>query len=169
MLKWSVIITCMSYVFGLIYYLYYKNDGRKWKVLHTFYAILQQLSTSLIILLLIFLAKGWTIAVRKISRQGRLRISIYFTIYIWLSLASVIWKDYALDEFEGKYVTNNPPGIILIVLQCIVVIWFCYAIYTTNKNVHKKTHFYKKFFICVCIWFLLLICIKYIFSIKFTC
>lgn len=152
MLKWSVIITFISYIFILIYYVYYNNDGHKWKLLHTFSAMFQQLSETILVLLLILLAKGWTIAVRKISRQGRMKIAIYFTIYLWVSLAAVLWKDYGLDELDSKFVSKNPPGIVLIVVKCGVLLWFCYAMFTTCKNVHRKVHFYQKFFIASVIW-----------------
>lgn len=111
---------------------------------------------------MILLAKGWTIAVREISKKGRVKITIYFTIYFCLSNISVIWKAYGVNEYESNFVKNNPPGIALIVLQCIVVIWFLYAIFTTCKNIHKKIHFYQKFTVISLVWLIAIICIIYI-------
>jgi len=50
--------------------------------------LLQGASETTFLLLLIMLAKGWTICCRKISARGRVKIAIFGTLYacVWVGL-----------------------------------------------------------------------------------
>ena len=59
------------------------------------------------------IAKGWTIVRRKISANGRMRLSVYITFYIWAYWACLLYYRYGIDPADIAYVYNTWPGYIL--------------------------------------------------------
>ena len=60
----------------MLQYLWFASDGMGWLPLLFMAQILQGASETLFVLLLILIAKGWTICCRKISSAGRVKIAV---------------------------------------------------------------------------------------------
>lgn len=173
LLKYSILTSFLTYTFFMIYYLIYNYQGVQWKLGIFFCDELSNISEMMMVLLLIFLAKGWTICRRKISRKGRVKITFYFNIYFWVSVVSVYCRSiliylYILIDYSGsmipiRYLKNDPSIYVLLVIKILCLFWFCYSIYTTIHTIHRKIHFYQKFFIFSFLWMILIICILYIY------
>lgn len=67
MLKWSIDILFITYLIFVLYYLYYGDLGTKLTFLRVIFNLGISCVEVLLVLLLILLAKGWTITCRKIS------------------------------------------------------------------------------------------------------
>jgi hypothetical protein len=78
--------------FAVIYYTNNVDTGRPSLGLRILYRICSAISETEIVLLLILLGKGWTVVRRKISAQGRVRITAFITIYSCVQFAVVTWE-----------------------------------------------------------------------------
>ena len=107
-------------------------------VYYTISTVLAAMSEVLLVLLLILLAKGWTIVRRKITASGRTKIGVYITLYICVYLASIIWSILTINAPSVNYFFSSPPGIMLLVLRLYGWLWFTYSVYTSIKTFHSK-------------------------------
>ena len=71
----------------------------------------------LFVLVLVFIAKGKSITRSKISATGKMKISIYFSLYICLLLIVVIWKWFLFDPALVLIEQESPPGMVLVVAR----------------------------------------------------
>lgn len=175
LLKYSILTSFLTYIFFMIYYMIYNFQGVQWKLGIFLCDELAAISEMMMVLLLIFLAKGWTICRRKISRKGRVKITFYFNIYFWVSVITIYCRsiiilfiflfdslfciDYSGSIIPIRYLKNDPSVYVLMGIKIFCLFWFCYSIYTTIHSIHRKIHFYQKFFIFSLLWLLLIICI----------
>ena len=88
----------------------------------------------LFLLLLILLAKGWTITRRKISAMGRVKLSMYTTIYMCVYISALGWSLYGYDPALVTFVNESPPGIMVQVIRVVSAFWFLYASWTTFRS-----------------------------------
>lgn len=91
-LNYSIYCQDCCCLFLLLYYLFYSDSGKIFPLLRLFSSLFYTISESLIILLFILIGKGWTIIRRKISRNGRVRISVYYSIYLGISIVSILYR-----------------------------------------------------------------------------
>lgn len=145
--------------FLLIFILIFLYIIYRFTVLLVFYEILYAISDMLLVLLLILLAKGWTIVNKVISRHGRLKITLYSTVYWWISILTILWRELSYKLWERGVLYRNTAGIFLIVVRALITLWFVYALYVTMKKITKKLHFYYKFGFCGLCWFIINFCI----------
>jgi hypothetical protein len=147
-LNFSVVMQWLAIVFDIIYCARFAQDGMraKWQPLRTLADICGAASMLAVTLLLILLAKGWTIVRRKISANGRMKIVGYMTFYTFAFFAAQMWHYFtAHKQAKLSYIYGSPPGMAFIALRCFAFLWFLYASYTTASNYAEKRHFYSKF------------------------
>jgi len=106
-----------------------------------------------LLLLLIWLAKGWTIVRQQLSSQGKLRLTLYMAVYCTTYWFAVVWSQQQ-PMFDVAYMYDTPPGRVLVALRCAGFFWFSFACLTTHRNFHRKLRFYRKFFALFSVWFL---------------
>lgn len=65
----------------------------------TLASTLYLIAETLMVVIIICLGKGWNLTRRKISRQvkeisfqGRLKICIYWSLLVWVSLLNTLWN-----------------------------------------------------------------------------
>jgi len=165
LLIYSIILQLIGVVCRLINYVQYSSNGQGVPAFEVAGCILQVVSNVLVVLLLILLAKGWTIYRKEISATGRMKIAVYFTFFLLFSCV-VQWL--AVYQFDPSMVVSpyeSTPGFILISLWFLMWAWFLHASYTTFKNSKQKRGFYKKFCTLFGLWFII-IPLLYIASIK---
>lgn len=100
------------------------------------------------------LAKGWTIVRAKISAMGRVRISVYMTIYSCTLITAYSWSEWGFDPALIIYKYESPPGEIYVWIRLFSVVWFLYACSTTLRNYPTKSTFYRVFCFLFTLWLL---------------
>ena len=88
---------------------------------------LHHIAQLVLIILLICLAKGWTIVRRKVSISGRMKIGVYGTVYFALVVTALIWRDIGFEPAEVVYYMEAPPGIMLACMNIVAALWFRYV------------------------------------------
>ncbi|ESP00088.1 hypothetical protein LOTGIDRAFT_213289, partial [Lottia gigantea] len=105
------------------------------------------------LLMLILMAKGYTITRGRLSQQGAIKITVFMCIYIVVYAVLFIWEAELFDPGKVLYLYDSPPGYGLVAMRLIGWLWFLYAIFFTLKNFPSKGAFYYPFFIFYTIWF----------------
>eukprot|EP00238_Polyblepharides_amylifera_P002019 CAMPEP_0196585534 /NCGR_PEP_ID=MMETSP1081-20130531/51020_1 /TAXON_ID=36882 /ORGANISM="Pyramimonas amylifera, Strain CCMP720" /LENGTH=759 /DNA_ID=CAMNT_0041907117 /DNA_START=492 /DNA_END=2771 /DNA_ORIENTATION=+ len=152
----SIYLTFMANFFDLIHYCKYASDGEGVPGLHTISMWLSGLAETLLLLLIILVAKGWSICCRKLSATGRVKISIYTTLYITSITGLLFWYAYALSEAEVVFIYHSAPGYFLCCMRVAGVVWLCYSTYVTLVKFRTKRRFFKKFVALYSVWLMAL-------------
>jgi len=118
--------------------------------------MLEIVSEVMLVLLLIVLAKGWTIYRRKISASGRVKIAIYFTFFLVVSCIARAFSVAKFDPSRVVYYYESAPGKFLIAMWFLIWVWFLHASAMTFKDNKRKRRFYIKFCTLYGLWFLLI-------------
>ena len=178
LLMFSVFISLLGHVLGLSYWNQiekgevmtrnYQGANQEaivaWpetiKVAATFCDLLSHVMT---LVLLILIAKGWTITRRKISAMGRVRLSIYATIYGCVYLSALGWSIWGFDPALVTFLYESPPGALIQTMRFFSSLWFAYACWTTVRSNPQKRKFYAIFSSFFFVWivivpFLVIIC-----------
>jgi len=106
----------------------------------------------LLVSLLVLLAKGWTLVRRKLSANGRVRVTVYATVLLWATVALELWRLHAWDRSRYADAGESPPGYALVALRAYAAAWFLYAAHTTRRNYPRKARFYGKFNPAAALW-----------------
>ena len=101
------------------------------------------LADTTMVILLVLLAKGWTIVRRKISVGGRIKLAVFGTAYFMSSLTVVAWRFKKVRNDEILYFYQSAPGVMFIIVRFLAVGWFNFAANTTRKQFKSKRRFYK--------------------------
>mmetsp|Transcript_28941 Transcript_28941/g.38033 ORF Transcript_28941/g.38033 Transcript_28941/m.38033 type:complete len:761 (-) Transcript_28941:161-2443(-) len=153
-LLYSIFLNWFSLIMGMGYYGTLAWRGTAEQGAAQAERIFFAMSDTLLVLLLILIAKGWTIVRPKISISGRVKIAIFMTCYFLVAVIGAVWRDGFLDKATSIYVYETDPGILLIVMRLLAAAWFQYAAYTTHKNFREKRSFYRVFNSVFLVWLL---------------
>lgn len=105
------------------------------------------------ILMLILMAKGYTITRGKLTSASTIKISVFFTLYFVTFAVLFIYESLVFDPGEVLYLYESPPGYGLITMRLLGWAWFCYSVFFTLKHYKSKSMFYYPFFIFYTVWF----------------
>jgi hypothetical protein len=109
----------------------------------------------LLLLLLILIAKGWTITRRKISGMGRVRLATYTTIYTSVNVSAMGWSIWGFDPALVTFLHESPPGIMVQIARIVSAFWFLYACWTTIRSNPQNRRFYSVFTSVFFVWILI--------------
>jgi len=144
-------------VFSLfIHYCVYEKDGVGAPALKGIGDILDLASQVVFIFLLLLIAKGWCIS--KTRLDDRLVVLIGVGVLALAYLALFIWENVGVDPGSTLYIYQSPPGIIILVLRGLTMLWFMWTLRATymEENHPAKRTFYLWFGIACVTWFLAL-------------
>lgn len=141
-----LLVMCISY--GK-----YANDGEDNYGSKTFGRVLEAVSILVFILMLILMAKGFTITRGRISTSGSVKIAVFMTLYVITYAILFIYEAAWFDPGLVLYLYESPAGYGLLGLRLIAWLWFCYAVFFTLKHFPGKSKFYYPFFIFYTFWF----------------
>ena len=150
----SIILMMFAQGSYMLQYLWFASDGMGWLPLLFMAQILQGASETLFVLLLILIAKGWTICCRKISARGRVKIAVFGTVYAITWLAIPIYYHFFADKASTLTMYQSPWGYTLCALRIFGLGWFSYSVSVTLKKYNSKVRFYKKFVSAFSFWFI---------------
>ncbi len=153
MLGSAIILAFFSHGFFFLHYIWYSSDGVG-NMLFLFLArILQLSSETTFLVLLILIAKGWTICCRKISARGRVKIAVFASVYAIAWLLAVSYHHFVADKASTLHMYQSEFGYFLCGLRFFALGWFWYSVSVTNKKYAAKVAFYKKFAASFALWF----------------
>ncbi|RUS82814.1 hypothetical protein EGW08_009434 [Elysia chlorotica] len=116
--------------------------------------ILQRASTTVLVLMLILMGKGYTITRGRLPRATVGKIATFITFYSVTIVALFIWEGEFFDSGKVLYYYESPPGYGIIAIHLIGWIWFLQSTIFTLKHAQKKSGFYIPFFSFYTLWFL---------------
>jgi hypothetical protein len=149
-----------TYLVGLVLqYLYLRvladRGARKHRV-HIAASVCIATAEMCVLLLLILLAKGWTIVRAKISATGRVKIASYMTTYF-----VIYWMAFAATEVEMRpgndtHMNNSTLGWTVIALRLLATVWLIYTGCRTMQRFPQSSDFYIKFLVLSVLWMVVL-------------
>jgi hypothetical protein len=135
----SLFLQWFSLLFAITYNSTFASSGEANSRLQVTSDVFASISESIFLLVLICLAKGWTIVRRKISINGRLKIACFLTTYFMSSLTVVVWKHVSRNSATQIYYYESPAGIMYVCARCFALVWFCYSAKTTMVRRNENT------------------------------
>ena len=106
----------------------------------------------LLVSLLVLLAKGWTLVRRKLSANGRVRVTVYATVLLWATVALGSQRLHAWDRSRYADVGESPPGYALVALRPTRRPGSCTRRTRPRRNCPRKARFYGKFNPAAALW-----------------
>ncbi|BFZ14393.1 hypothetical protein BsWGS_17432 [Bradybaena similaris] len=145
---WSLHLLLMVIAWG-----YYGTTGWEIRPAEVMGRILQTCSNIVFILMLILLAKGYTVVRVRLTTKAIIKITIFINLYIVAMVVMFIWEGALFDPGLVLYYYESPPGYGMITVILIGWLWFTKAAVFTLKHYSKKTIFYVAFYTFYTIWF----------------
>lgn len=153
LLMFSIFCTQARLFCDMIVYTVYRNNGKNPpSVFEGFGLVFAGLAELALILMLMLIMKGWTIVRRKISGNGRMRLTIFLTVYMAAYFTCVLFYKTGVDPADVVYMYDTWPGYILIILRFFLLVWLWRANRITLAKYNSKIGFYRKFMIFASLW-----------------
>jgi hypothetical protein len=111
------------------------------------------ISNFAMMLVVLLLSKGWTVVRRKISAMGRVRFSIYMSMYMFIAITAMI-SQWNVDPGLVEYKFHSTAGELYVASRVLGATWFSYATFTTIKAYPSKRSFYRCFYAGYLAWIL---------------
>mmetsp|Transcript_28997 Transcript_28997/g.72543 ORF Transcript_28997/g.72543 Transcript_28997/m.72543 type:complete len:815 (-) Transcript_28997:282-2726(-) len=153
MLGASIALALLAHLCFVGHYFRFAFDGIGVPDLIFLGRLWQGASETVFLLLLIMLAKGWTICCRKISARGRVKIAVFGTVYGCVSISVPVGYYYYSDRASTLHIYQSMWGYLLAALRGFGMGWFWYSSYVTYYKYHAKVAFYRKFVFAFTLWF----------------
>eukprot|EP00455_Lapot_gusevi_P036996 TRINITY_DN4125_c0_g1_i1.p1 TRINITY_DN4125_c0_g1~~TRINITY_DN4125_c0_g1_i1.p1 ORF type:complete len:251 (+),score=68.19 TRINITY_DN4125_c0_g1_i1:121-873(+) len=140
----------------MVHYVSWVNNGFGVPPIHGMGQLMFVSSHLCFFLLLILIAKGWTITTTVMPERKQLYIAMGLFIVAYFVL--LLWDVVGRDPASTLYVYESIPGIIIILLNVAAGAWFVYSIYLTHQvEIHPdKKQLYKRIGFAYAGWFLTL-------------
>ncbi|XP_030747654.1 transmembrane protein 145-like [Sitophilus oryzae] len=110
-------------------------------------------SETCFLLLLLLLAKGFTITRGRLSLKGTVKLTVFMCLYVTTYLTIFVYEAVVFDPGEVLYLYESPAGYGLIILRIIAWLMFIYSTVITLKKYPEKSNFYYPFNLFGTIWF----------------
>lgn len=144
----------LSLMFYLIYYIEFGKKGIEKYGISVVGRACHYISHVVFLIMLILMAKGWTVTRGRISSSGQIKLSIFGTVYTVCFAILFFYEAAVFDPGEVLYIYESPAGIGICVLRVMAWLWFCYGTFFTLKHYPNKSNFYYPFWLIYTVWFL---------------
>ncbi|XP_063930443.1 transmembrane protein 145-like [Zophobas morio] len=152
------VVSAIFQLFGIILtsaaYLKYAINGLGPSKVKRFGAIFMSLSETLYLLLLLLLAKGFTITRGRLPLAASVKLTIFMCLYVVTYISIFIYEANVFDPGEVLYLYESPAGYGLIILRVLAWCMFIYSTVFTLKHYPEKANFYYPFNVCGTMWFI---------------
>ncbi|XP_075988783.1 transmembrane protein 145-like isoform X2 [Anticarsia gemmatalis] len=111
------------------------------------------LSEMTFLLLLVLMAKGYTITRARLKLGFTVKLTVFMCCYVVTYIVLFVYQAKAFDPGEVLYLYESPAGYGLIVLRIAAWCMFAYSTFFTVRKYPEKNMFYCPFFICGTLWF----------------
>ncbi|GFS50582.1 transmembrane protein 145 [Trichonephila inaurata madagascariensis] len=116
--------------------------------------VLEALSTLLLLMMLIFIAKGYTVTRGRLRKKTLLKIAAFLWLYVIVYVILFLYERKFFDPGKVLYIYESPAGYGIIGLRLVGWAWFVYAVIFTMMHYPEKSNFYTKLFLLYSLWFL---------------
>ncbi|XP_014667515.1 PREDICTED: transmembrane protein 145-like [Priapulus caudatus] len=141
-------------LFAVVANVRYMADGVGAPGARTLADVLAAAATLVFQLLLILLAKGFTVTRGRLRQASAVKIAVFMTVY-GVAYACVFVTEAALfDPGLVLYTYESLAGYVLVAIRIVGWLWFVYATIFTVKHYPEKWRFYLLFFAVYSAWFL---------------
>jgi len=106
------------------------------------------------LLLLILLAKGYTVTRAKLRQQSSIKLTIFICSYIIIYVSLFLTEQLYFDPGQVLYLYESTFGYGLVMLRILGWLMFIYATFFTLKHYPEKTGFYYPFTSLFTVWFI---------------
>uniref|UniRef100_A0A182PW69 Uncharacterized protein n=1 Tax=Anopheles epiroticus TaxID=199890 RepID=A0A182PW69_9DIPT len=106
------------------------------------------------LLLLLLMAKGYTITRARLKTCSTVKITIFINLYVVVYVSLYIYQAEAFDPGEVLNLYESPAGFGLAGLRCAGWVFFMYACAATIRKFAEKTPFYYPFTMLGSLWIL---------------
>ncbi|KAF2899900.1 hypothetical protein ILUMI_06283, partial [Ignelater luminosus] len=135
-------------------YLKYAVNGVGSIAVKTFGSMFMGCSETCFLLLLLLLAKGYTITRGRLPLAASVKLTIFMCLYSVTYICIFVYEAKVFDPGEVLYLYESPAGYGLIILRIIAWLMFIYSTVFTLKHYPEKSNFYYPFNICGTLWFI---------------
>ncbi|CAL1534665.1 unnamed protein product [Lymnaea stagnalis] len=149
----SIFIWTLHLLLKVIAWGYYGTTGWEARPLEVTGRILQMASTIVFILMLILMAKGFTITRGRLTRISTIKITAFFNAFVVVIVVLFIWEGLLFDPGLVLYYYESPPGYGIVSMHLLGWLWFLYATVFTLKHSSSQNQFYIPFFAFYTLWF----------------
>lgn len=149
----SICLETVALLFAVIANGRYMQDGVGLSGSRLFSEVLDTVSTLVFQLLLILLAKGFTVTRGRLRQASAIKISVFMTLYTVVYAAVFVTAEVLFDPGLVLYRYESLAGYILIAMRLLGWLWFSYATFFTLKHYPEKWPFYLVFFLIYTAWF----------------
>ncbi|XP_077485177.1 transmembrane protein 145-like [Amblyomma americanum] len=150
----SVLCQLLGLLCLVTYYAMYADDGIGIAQLKLLGRVLSSVSTLVFLLLLILVAKGYTVTRGRLKPSTSAKIGTFMTLYVVVYTALFIYERQYFDPGEVLYLYESPAGYGIVALRLVGWGWFVYATVFTLLHYPEKTAFYTRLFLLYTIWLL---------------
>lgn len=152
----SLLIDFIAICFILVHSLKFSLDGIGFPKLNMVGDILDILSRTLFMLLLLLLAKGW--AVTRLELTWKPLVFAIWLCYGIVHILLYVWNLTEVDVIEDIDEYQTWPGWLIIVFRTLIMIWFIYELRITMLYEHntQKLNFLLHFAASSLVWFIYL-------------
>lgn len=108
--------------------------------------------------LLIFISKGWTISVHRVQEDAIRAVLETLVLYTVAVVVCYAWSFQDFDPVLFQSIYQTDPGIIVVILRILLLIWFASNLHVTwrdERNLTRK-RFYIGFFLYGFVYYLFL-------------
>ncbi|KAF5282263.1 hypothetical protein FQR65_LT14395 [Abscondita terminalis] len=152
----SLLLDFVALCFILVHTLKFSLDGIGFPNLNMVGDILDILSRTLFMLLLLLLAKGW--AVTRLELTWKPLVFAIWLCYGVVHILLYVWNLTEVDVIEDIDEYQTWPGWLIIVFRTLIMIWFIYELRITMLYEHnaQKLNFLLHFAASSLVWFIYL-------------
>ena len=115
--------------------------------------VLESAADIVFVLLLILLAKGYTVTRARLRQASSTKVSIFMSAYCVTYACLFIYEQIYFDPGEVLYIYQSIAGYGLVLLRSLGWVMFIYSTFFTLKHYPDKGAFYYPFFIFYTFWF----------------
>ncbi|XP_068901346.1 transmembrane protein 145-like isoform X1 [Tenebrio molitor] len=152
------VVSAIFQLFGIILtsaaYLKYAVNGLGPSKVRRAGAIFMGASETLYLLLLLLLAKGFTITRGRLPLSASVKLTVFMCLYVVTYISIFIYEANVFDPGEVLYLYESPAGYGLITLRILAWCMFIYSTVFTLKHYPEKSNFYYPFNVCGTMWFI---------------
>lgn len=152
----SLLLEFVGLMFNVIDVIKYSMDGVGVPNLAVAGDILDILSRTTFMLLLLLLAKGW--AVTRLELAWKPLVFAIWVIYGVVHILLYVWNRTEVDIIEDIDEYQTWPGWLILVLRCLIMVWFLLELRNTMLYEHNasKLHFFLHFGASALVWYIYL-------------
>nr|XP_022906851.1 transmembrane protein 145-like [Onthophagus taurus] len=152
--SFSVIVQYFGILLASMTYLQYALNGIGSPNLKMTGLMIMGISEICFLLLLLLIAKGYTVTRGRLSLSTSIKITIFICLYSITYISLFIYETKVFDPGEVLYLYESPAGYGLIILRIFAWCFFIYSTIFTLKKYPEKCNFYYPFNISGTLWFI---------------